>query len=202
MSKHLVLLAFLFAACATDPALDSADQALSGAPTIAALSIYGAPPEGGATVLVVGLDFDPLATVTYGGVQGSASYCTTLCTSAPYAGLVTTTPALPEGYVDLVVMNPDGQSATFAGFHVGPAPVIDSFSPSSTRKGRDLTIAGNYFGATPQVAIGGQIALVKSKSPTSLVVTVPKLNAGAYQLSVTNPDRQYAVTQTALTITD
>jgi hypothetical protein len=191
----------LLAACATDVSIDP--SALTAAPSIAALSIHGAPDAGGSTVLIVGLDFDPVATVTYGGVDAaSVSDCTTQCTSAPYAGLVTTTPALADGYVDIVVTNPDGQSATFANFHIGPPPTVTAFLPTSTRKGKDLTISGSDFGTTPQVIIGGLIAPVKSVSATSTVVTVPKLNAGSYQFAVTNPDGQYGVAPGRLTITD
>lgn len=189
-------------ACATDPAVDSTDQALT-APSIAALSIKGAPSAGGSTVLIVGLDLDPAATVTYGGVAaGSVTGCSTTCTSAPYVGLVTTTPALPEGYVDLVVTNPDGSAATYPSFHIGPAPLVAGFSPLATRKGKDLTITGDFFAATPQVNIGGLIALPKSISATQIIVTVPKLNVGFYQLSVANPDGQYGVAPGTLAITD
>ena len=132
--------------------------------------------------------------MTYDGVPATAlASCTTSCTSAPYVGLITTTPPHAEGYVDLVVSNPDGQSATLPGFHYGPSPVITGFAPTAVRKRSDLTIDGNYFGATPQVNIGGQIAAIKSASATQLVVTVPKLNVGTYQLSVANPDGQYGV---------
>src|SRR5512140_328204 len=127
--KHYtsVVLAFLLSivASAGTAGAQTASPALAGAPSIAGLSIMGAPPEGGTIVLIVGLNLDSGATVTYDGVPAvSVSACTTSCTSAPYVGLVTTTPAHAEGYFDLVVTNPDGQSATFSNFHYGPAPVI------------------------------------------------------------------------------
>ena len=205
MSKLSTVLvsSILASGCAADLATDTADQALTAAPTIAALGMRGAPPAGGATILVVGLDLDPAATVTYAGVDAaSITACSTSCTSAPYVGLVTTTPALAEGYVDLVVTNPDGQSATFPNFHIGPAPLVDSFAPLATRKGKSLTITGNYFLTTPQVNIGGQIARVTSSSATQVVVTVPKLNVGAYPVFVTNPDTQFTRATDLLSITD
>ena len=184
------------------PGDPSTQQSVTGAaPSIAGLSMRGAPPDGGTTVLIVGLDLDPAATVTYDGVPATAiASCSTSCTSAPYVGLITTTPPHAEGYVDLVVSNPDGQGATFPGFHYGPAPVITGFAPTAVRKRSDLTIGGNDFGATPQVNIGGQIAAIKTASATQLVVTVPKLTVGSYQLSVANPDGQYGVGPGVLTI--
>ena len=207
IAPGIALLLALPAAC-TDPggappAGDPSTQqsVTAAAPSIAGLSMRGAPPDGGTTVLIVGLDLDPAATVTYDGVAATAiAPCTTTCTSAPYVGLITTTPPHAEGYVDLVVTNPDGQSATFPGFHYGPSPVITDFAPTAVRKRSELTINGNDFGATPQVNIGGQIAALTSVSATQLVVTVPKLNVGTYQFSVTNPDTQYAVAPGVLTI--
>jgi hypothetical protein len=51
-----------------------------------------------------------------------------------------------------------------------------------------------------QAAFGGTLALIVQKSATQITVTVPKLNAGVYQVVVTNFDGQFAVSPGAFTV--
>jgi hypothetical protein len=170
--------------------VSSAASAVVTPPTITALNVTGSPPEGGKTVLIVGTGFQDGATVTYDGIPALS-----VTTDPSSGGLVTITPPHPEGFVDVVVTNPDGGSATRTGFHYGPPPVITSFSPTSVRKGDTITITGTDFAAAlgVQVGIGPAFPQVLSKSSTQIVVVAPKLNAGNYQVFVTNFDSQYSV---------
>jgi hypothetical protein len=171
-------------------ALGTAEDALVTPPSITALNVTGSPPEGGKMVLIVGAGFQPGATVTYDGIPAES-----VTTDPQSGGLVTVTPPHPTGFVDVLVTNPDGGSATYAGFHYGPPPVITSVSPTIVRKGDTVTITGTDFAVDygVQVSIGGAFPRVLSKSSTEIVVTAPKLNQGTYQVFVSNFDSQYSV---------
>jgi hypothetical protein len=115
-------------------------------------------------VLIVGSNLDPAASVSYGGVPSPS-----VSVDAASGGLVTVTPPHEEGFVDVVVTNPDGQTATSPGFHYGPAPVITSVAPASNvRPGTLVTVTGANFADVlgVQASIGPAIAFVVSKSPT------------------------------------
>ncbi|MEJ1237451.1 IPT/TIG domain-containing protein [Chryseolinea sp. T2] len=67
-----------------------------------------------------------------------------------------------------------GTITSASNFEVLAAPMISSFSPSSGSIGSDVTISGTNLQHNPVVLFGGQIqALIKSITPTQLVVTVP-----------------------------
>jgi hypothetical protein len=174
----------------------AAEGALVTPPTITALNVTGSPPEGGKMVLIVGAGFQPGATVTYDGIPAAS-----VTTDPQSGGLVTVTPPHPAGFVDVVVTNPDGGSATHPRFHYGPPPVITSFSPTTVRKGDTVTITGTDFAVDygVQVNIGGAFPQVLSRSSTQLVVIAPKLNQGSYQVFVTNFDSQYSAGPGVLT---
>ena len=167
----------------------------AGAPSIAALNRTGSPPEGGMIIIIVGSNLDPAATVTFNGVPATDVHYDPNASATTASNLVLVTPPNPEGFYDVVVSNPDGQSATYPRFHYGPPPSISSMSPLSVRKGDKVTIAGANFAALQgvQVSVGGWPALLASKTDTQLVFYAPKLNVGAYQVAVMNFDSQYAV---------
>jgi hypothetical protein len=196
---------FLAAACggADSAALDSAASNLTtGAPSIVALNRTGSPPEGGMTVIIIGSNLDPAAAVTFNGVPATGVHSDPNASSTAASNLVLVTPPNPEGFYDVVVTNPDGQSATYPRFHYGPPPSIASMSPLSVRKGDQVTVAGANFAALygVQVTVGGHTALLAAKSDTQLVFYVPKMNAGTYQVAVSNFDSQYAVAADLLSI--
>lgn len=180
-------------AAAAQPA---AAAALSSAPSITALNVTGSPLEGGRMVLIVGSSLDPAASVTFGGVAAAS-----VTPDAQSGGLVAVTPPNPEGFVDVVVTNPDGQSAVYHHFHYGPPPIITSISPTTVfRRGDQITITGANFAVTygVQVVVGSAIAQILSKSPTQIVIAMPKLNVGGYYVAVSNFDSQYAVWSTPI----
>jgi hypothetical protein len=177
-------------------------QDLNAAPQIVEPNNRGSPVEGGKQVFIAGFNIDPAATATYGGVPAvNVSYVPP--SGASLGGLMTWTPANPEGFVDIVVTNPDGQSATWSGFHYGPPPSIASFGPTDVHVGDQVTISGANFGVDGlaiQPAVGTAIAPIVSSSLTQLVITVPKVNQGKYQIVVSNADSQYAVSTMTLRV--
>ena len=175
--------------------------ALTAAPSITALNRTGSPPEGGMTIIIIGTNLDPAATVTFNGVPALDVHYDPNASATADSNLVLVTPPNPEGFYDVVVTNPDGQFATFPHFHYGPPPSISSIAPLSVRKFDQVTIAGANFAAQYGVSVnvGGAPAQIVSKSDTQLVVVAPKLNAGSYQVSVFNFDSQYAVSVDRLT---
>jgi hypothetical protein len=156
----------------------------------------GCPPEGGVQVLFIGTGLDGAATVTFGGVPATG-----VAIDPVTGGLLATTPAHAEGYVDIVVTNPDGQSSTSPHFHYGPAPVIATFVPLTGVVPGDLvTVSGLNFDvvAGVQVLVGASIATISSKTATEIVFAAPRLNPGSYFFSVANADGQYATSPVAL----
>ena len=129
---------------AFDPATGAA-RGLTAAPSIVALNRTGSPPEGGMIIVIIGTNLDPAATVAFNGVPALDVHYDPNASSTADSNLVLVTPPNPEGFVDVVVTNPDGQSATYPRFHYGPPPVISSFSPASVRKGDKVTISGANF---------------------------------------------------------
>lgn len=110
---------------------------------------------------------------------------------------VTTPSASSVGAVDVVVMNPDFQTATRAsGFTyttVPPAPIVTAISPNSgsTAGGTAVTITGTGFVATPTITIGGTAATgVAFVNSTTLTATTPAHATGLVNVAVTNPDLQ------------
>ena len=109
----------------------------------------------------------------------------------------TTPSATNTGLVDVVVMNPDQQTATLrSGYTYStapPAPTVTAVSPNtgSTAGGTSVTITGSGFAATPTVSFGGTAATgVAVVSATTLTATVPARAAGVVNVVVTNPDAQ------------
>ena len=201
--KMLALAAILASACGgMDPQqLSETGSNLAAAPSILALNRTGSPEAGGMIILIAGTNLDAAAAVTFDGVPALSVALDPNASSTVATVLNVVTPPHAEGFVDMVVTNPDGQSATFINFHYGPPPSISTLAPSTNvRKGDLVTMTGANFGATyvVQVSVGGMPAQIVSKSDTQLVFAVPKQNAGTYQVFVFNWDSQYAVSPVLL----
>lgn len=170
-------------------------------PVIDVLSVRGAPPAGGTTLNILGSGFQPGVTATFGGAPGSGLVVS--AATPPRQYLTLTTPPQPTGagaFVDLVIRNPDGQSATFPGFHYGPPPGVAAVvvaapgTLGNVHRGDAITITGADFGAIPGVQVQiGLFAVIASATATELVVVAPKNNPGTYQVVVTNTDGQFGV---------
>ncbi|MGA9752343.1 MAG: IPT/TIG domain-containing protein [Acidobacteriota bacterium] len=148
---------------------------------------------GGTPVTISGANFVSGATVTFGG---SAA---TLVSLVSASSLTCLTPSHAAGAVDVVVTNPDSQSATLASGYSytasNPPPSISGLTPSSgsTAGGTPVTISGANFVSGATVTFGGSAAtLVSLVSASSLTCLTPSHAAGVVDVVVTNPDSQSA----------
>jgi hypothetical protein len=182
------------------------------APVILALSVEGAPFAGGTTVQIAGTNLSPSASITTGGVPS-----TSVSFDPQQGHLFFVVPPSPAGaaadrFEELVVTNPDLQSATFrsaAGlmFHRGPPPTVTGVTPSGPtnlhRPGDVITVTGTDFTADLtgprsglQVSVGGVTIPVDSKSPTQIVFTLPKANVfqkTSFPVQISNFDKQFTL---------
>jgi IPT/TIG domain-containing protein len=136
---------------------------LAPAPVVAAFNVRGSPAAGGGLLLIRGTHLQADSAVTFGG----ATATTTAFTPGVAPGLDSLTviippspllPGVQDGFVDVVVTNPDGQASTLGprfgkdgtpwpgNFHYGPPPAATAFTPGSG-KGLDVTITGAGFSA-------------------------------------------------------
>jgi len=168
------------------------------APTISSVSPTSGSTIGGTSILITGTGFVAGATVTIGGVSAVVGPITATTIAA-------TTPASAAGAKDIVVTNPDTQSATGSALFTyvapiaPPAPTITSISPTSgtTAGGTAIVITGTGFVAGATVTIGGASATVGTITSTTIAATTPAGTAGAKDVVVTNLDAQ-SVTGTGL----
>jgi subtilisin family serine protease len=170
-----------------DTADDDYTYVIPPAPSVSGLSPDMGPVTGGTSVIVSGSDFSGATAVTFGGV--AASRFVVLSGTRIRA----TTPARPEGTVQVEVTAPGGRSAdTLADdFTYVAAPTISSLSPDSgpTAGGTSVTIEGSGFvklsGATA-VTFGGVSATSYSvDSSTRITATAPAHLAGTVRVQVT-----------------
>lgn len=169
----------------TDPAIPTGP-----APSITVLNRLGSPPAGGTMVLILGNNLATADQVTFGGEPATG-----LTYDAANSWLQVVTPPHAEGFVDVVVHLPDGQAATEAGFHYGPPPVVTGMTPATGHRDDVVTITGENFADVHGVSVSfaGTHALITQRSATQLVVIVPKMNPGTYQVVVANFDDQFAL---------
>ena len=81
---------------------------------------------------------------------------------------------------------------------LGPAPVVNSISPSSwgVKGNTQVTIVGSLFTTTSTVSLGGSVCTsVIVDSDTQIRCTIPYHPAAAVDVVVTNPDGQTGVLQ-------
>ena len=142
---------------------------------------------GGATVKIIGENFQDGAIVTIGGNAAS-----NVVFVSP-TDLTIVVPVGVAGSADVVVTNPDGKSDTLAdGFtYIEPPPTLTRVDPDNAdvTGGATVKIIGENFQAGATVTIGGNLASnVIFVSPTELTVEVPAGVAGSADVVVTNPD--------------
>jgi hypothetical protein len=173
------------------------------APTVTNVSPAYGPLAGGTTLVLTGTNFASGATVAFvelpsNDVFGTPSAKAASVTFNGATQLTVTTPAATNlGAVDVVVMNPDRQTATRPGgfTYALPAPTVSSVSPAfgPAAGGTSVAITGTNFVATPTVTFGGAAATgVAFVSATRLTATAPAHAAGIVNVAVTNPDLQSA----------
>jgi hypothetical protein len=171
-------------------------------PTISSLSPTSGPTTGGTVITINGTGFAAGATVRVGGALATG---TTLLSATQVRAA---TPAGTAGARDVVVMNPNGSSATRSGAFTytssTSAPTATAVSPTSgpTTGGTVITVTGANFVSGATINIGGTAATgVTFVSATQLRATTPAKAAGGYVVQVVNPNGQSANTPTGFTYT-
>ncbi len=158
------------------------------APTASAIAPSSGPTAGGTAVTITGTGFVSGAAVTIGGAPATS------VTWVNATSITATTPAGTAGAKNVVVTNPDTQSATLTnGFTYVAAPTASAIAPSSgpTAGGTAVTITGTGFVSGATVTIGGAPATgVTWVNATSITAITPAGTAGAKNVVVTNPDTQ------------
>ena len=162
---------------------------IAPAPILTSVSPTSGPSTGGTPVTLTGQNFAPNATVTFGGTAATSVVV------ASATQITANTPPHTQGSVNVVVTNPDGQSATLAnGFTFGaPAPTIMSVSPTTglTTGGTAVTLTGTNFVSGATVTFGGTAATsVVVVSTTQITASTPPHKPGSVNIGVTNPDSQ------------
>ena len=157
-------------------------------PFITSVSPVSGPLTGGASITVSGGAFLPGAKLTLGGTPA-------LNVSTSPGSINAMTPAQGAGLVNVVVTNPDGQSATASGAYTyqQPAPSMSAINPASgsTNGGTVVVINGANFLSAPTVTFGSAAATVTSASSTAITVATPALSStGAVNVTVMNSDGQ------------
>jgi hypothetical protein len=162
----------------------------AGPPTVTAVTPPSGSTAGGTGITISGAGFITGATVSVGGTAATG------VTVSGGTTITATAPAHAAGVVNVVVTNPDTQSATLtnAFTYVVPPPTITSMTPTSgpIAGGSLITIAGNNFVAGATVTVGGITATIGVVTSTSITATTPAHAAGAVSVVVTNPDAQSA----------
>lgn len=153
------------------------------APTVSAVSPVSGPTAGGTVLTISGTNFVAGATVRVGGTLA------TNVTVASPTSITATAPAHAAGLTDVVVTNPDAQSATRAGAftYIAPNPSITSVSPATglTTGGTTITITGANLTAPTSVSVGGTPATsVTLVSSTQITAVTPAHAAGLVNVVV------------------
>ena len=176
-------------------------------PTVTAITPNSESGNGGTSVTITGTGFSAGATVQLGGVAASN------VVAASSTAITATTPAHAAGTVDVVVTNPDGQSATLPGGYTysvssnqgpQPPPVLTAVTPGSgsANGGTSMIITGSGFSAGATVQLGGAAATnVVVASSSSITATAPAHTAGSVDVAVTNSDGQSATLPGSYTYT-
>ena len=146
---------------------------------------------GGTTdVTINGTGFQIGARVTFDGTVASASVSNS-------SAIVARTPAHAAGRVDVVVLNPDGQSSRLdGGFMYAAEPAAASLSikamtpqPGSTSGGSSVTITGTGIQPGATITIGGAPTAATIYAGSMYLIT-PAHAAGTVEVVVTNSSGQ------------
>ncbi len=175
----------------------------AAAPTITNVAPASGALAGGTVLTITGTNFGNGATVAFVELPSSNVFGTpsskvaaSVTFNSPTQLTATTPSASSAGAVNVVVMNPDFQTATRASGYTYSAaaapPTVTAVSPNSgsTAGGTSVTITGTGFAATPTVSFGGAAATRTFVNSTTLTATAPVHAAGLVNVVVTNPDAQ------------
>jgi hypothetical protein len=101
--------------------------------------------------------------------------------------ITATTPIHAAGAVDVVVTNPDGESARLAAGYTFVSFEVTSAQPDHGLPGSRIRLVGNGFVPGATVTVGGVAVFAGSTTASSIVFTAPAHTAGAVDIIVTNP---------------
>ena len=160
-------------------------------PTLTAVAPGTGDVAGGTVVRLSGTHFGAMTTVSFDGLPAERVSFVNDTT------LEAVTPAHGPGAVEVVVTNPNSDTAALAaGFlYTRRAPTLESLAPASglTTGGMQVNVTGTGFAPNTVVTFGGVAATaVVMASPSLLRVIAPAHPAGAVDLTVTNDDGQLA----------
>jgi len=159
-------------------------------PTITRIAPPTGTAAGGTPFTITGTDFQPGATITFGG---------TAATNVSFVSPTTLsgdTPAHAAGAVDVVVTNPAGQppSATLAGGYTYIAgPAVTDITPRASPVTGQTTVAitGAGFATGVTISIGGNPLLIPAVAgPTRVTGVAPPHPPGVVDVLAINPDGQ------------
>ena len=171
--------------------LNSSFDYQGSAPTIIQITPAAGSNEGDGTYTITGTNFQSGASVSFGSTPAESVNVVNSTTIQGFTG-----ESSEFGPVDVIVTNPDLQSATLPGGYdyQGAAPTVTSLIPTSgsTAGGTIVTLSGTNFVIGAIVTIGGVPASVGSLSATTITATTPPGVAGAAAVVVTNRDLQGA----------
>ncbi|WP_216673652.1 IPT/TIG domain-containing protein, partial [Pyxidicoccus fallax] len=162
----------------------------SRGPSLVSVSPNTGVSSGGESFTLRGNDFAFGATVSMGGASATG------VTRVDSTTLTGRTPPHAPGRVDVVVRNPDGQTATLSAsftFSQVPAPVVTGLGPSqgTSNGGTRIFLTGRYFVPGSTVHVGGvQATEVHVNDATSLAATTPAHAPGTVDVVVRTPDGQ------------
>jgi hypothetical protein len=156
------------------------------APTFSAVSPSCGP---GGSVTITGNNFRSPASVAVADLNGGLAAASIIVSNS--TTIVATLPAHVDGVVDLLVSNPDQQTATAKdAFRYTSGPFITSMTPSTgtTLGGTPLNLAGCNFAAPATVSLGGANATAVTVANANNVSAVsPAHAAGLVDVTVSVP---------------
>jgi hypothetical protein len=156
------------------------------APTVSGIVPAAGSSSGGTAVTISGTGFLSPASVAFPdlGTGGAATSVVVVNANT----ITAVAPAHAAGLADVVVMNPDQQTATLrTAYAYLPQPTVSSVSPNGgpPAGGTAVTIAGTNFVSPATVSFGGAAATgVAVANPTTITATTPAHAAGIVNVVV------------------
>jgi len=155
---------------------------------------------GGTGVTISGANFVSGAGVSFGA---AAAQNVTVANAGTITAIV---PGNSPGASNVTVVNPDGDSATLVNGYIyiaPPAPTLTAVTPAvgSANGGNSVTITGANFLVGATVTFGGLNVGATVVNAATITAIAPANQAGAVNITVTNPDGQFATLASAYTYT-
>jgi len=165
--------------------LQCTNEKPAAAPEVTSLSQESGPSDGGTVLTVLGANFTPSSTVTFGDLPAKA------VTYVSPQALTVTTPK-DHGLVDVRVKTAGGTSAKNPAdiFFFGSAPTVTKASPASgpASGGTTVTITGTGFAGVTEVSFGGVPARKFTVlSATTITAVTGEAVPGSVTVQVINP---------------